>query len=465
MKNFMDKDFLLDSPTAIELFNEVKDLPIVDYHCHVDAKEIYDDVKFSSITAAWLGGDHYKWRAMRNMGVEEELITGKADDYARFVAWATIMPYMAGHPLYHFSHLELKRYLGIDTVLNKSTAKDVYKKANEALENLSVRKIIEKAKVEVIVTTNDPIDDLKYHKLLKEEEYKVKVLPAFRPDKAINIEKPDYIDYIDKLEQVVGFKIKYLEDLKAALIKRLDYFVSLGCKASDHGLDYVPYDADKIGCADGTFIKARNGEYVTQEQIDGFKAAMVIFCAKEYYKRDIAMEVHFGCQRNTNKAMFEKLGPDTGFDCVNDNNHIDNLYAILNTLAYDNALPKTLLYSLNAKDNPLLVSMMGAFNGAPFKGKVQQGSAWWFNDHKKGMEEQISYYAAGAPIGSFIGMLTDSRSFLSYARHEYFRRILCNYLGNLVENGEYPASEIDTLKTIARDICHDNAIAYFGFNQ
>lgn len=463
MKKFMDYDFLLDSPTAIELFNEVKDLPIVDYHCHVDAKEIYEDVKFSSITAAWLGGDHYKWRAMRNMGVEEELITGNADEYSRFVAWATIMPYMAGNPLYHFSHLELKRYLGVDTVLNKNTAKEVYDKANLALKDLSVRKIIDKANVEVIVTTNDPIDGLKYHKLLKEEGYKVKVLPAFRPDKAINIEKPDYNDYIDKLEQVVGFKIKYLEDLKAALIKRLDYFVSLGCKASDHGLDYVPYDADMIGCAGGTFIKARNGEYVTQEQIDGFKAAMVIFCAKEYYKRDIAMEVHFGCQRNTNTAMFNKIGPDTGFDCVNDNNHVDNLYAILDTLASEGALPKTLLYSLNAKDNALLISMMGAFNGAPFKGKVQQGSAWWFNDHKKGMEEQIAYYSAGAPIGTFIGMLTDSRSFLSYARHEYFRRILCNYLGNLVEKGEYPLSELDTLKVIARDICHDNAIAYFGY--
>ncbi len=463
MKKFLSDDFLLNNPTAKELFDEVKDLPIVDYHCHVDAKEIYKDVTFPTITDAWLGGDHYKWRAMRNMGVEEGLITGKADKYDRFVAWATILPAMAGNPLYHFSHLELKRYLGIDTPLNARTAKEIYEKANEALKNLSVRKIIEKANVKVIVTTNDPLDTLKYHKLLKQEGYAVKVLPAFRPDKAVNIEKPDYLDYISSLSKLTGLPIKSLDDLKVALKSRLDYFQENGCKAADHGLDYVPFNLSASYKAKEVFKKALNHEPLAQDEIDGFKTDMLIFFGKQYHKRDIAMEIHFGCVRNANKDMFLSLGPDTGFDCVNDMNHVDNLYGLLGELAIQRRLPKTLLYSLNPKDNALLISMMGAFNGAPFKGKVQQGSAWWFNDHKKGMEEQIATYSAGAPIATFIGMLTDSRSFLSYARHEYFRRILANYLGTLVENGEYPESELPYLKKVIRDICYDNAIAYFGY--
>lgn len=463
MKEFLGDDFLLNSPTAIELYNEVKDLPIVDYHCHVDAKEIYKDVKFNTITEAWLGGDHYKWRAMRNMGIPEKYITAKCDDYKKFVSWATILPAMAGHPLYHFSHLELKRYLGISTPLNERTAEEIYAKANEALKDLSVRKIIKKANVEVIVTTNDPIDSLKYHKLLKEEGYEVKVLPAFRPDKAINIEKPDYLDYLQKLSEVVGKSITSITDLKEALLARLDYFVENGCKAADHGLDYVPFNLKTSYDASATFQKAKSGERLTREEIDGFKTEMLIFCGINYCKRNIAMEVHFGCVRNANKDMFLALGPDTGFDCVNDANHVDNLYNLLDELAMRHRLPKTLLYSLNPKDNALLISMMGAFNEYPFKGKVQQGSAWWFNDHKKGMEEQIATYSAGAPIATFIGMLTDSRSFLSYARHEYFRRILANYLGNLVEQGEYPISELPYLKKVIRDICHDNVVAYFGF--
>lgn len=463
MKKFLDNDFLLDSPTAIALYDEVKDLPIVDYHCHVDAKEIYEDKKFSSITEAWLGGDHYKWRAMRNMGVEEKLITGKGNEYARFVAWTTILPSLAGNPLYHFSHLELKRYLGIDTPLNAKTAEEIYAKANNALQDLSVRKIIEKANVEVIVTTNDPLDDLKYHKLLKDEGYVVKVLPAFRPDKAVNIEKTDYLDYIKKLSALTGLPIKNLDDLKTALKSRLDFFQANGCKAADHGLDYVPFNIKASFKAKEIFEKALQGTPLTKDEIDGFKTDMLIFFGKQYAKRDIAMEVHFGCVRNANTQMFLTLGPDTGFDCVNDQNNIDKLYGLLDELAMQSKLPKTLLYSLNSKDNALLISMMGAFNGAPFKGKVQQGSAWWFNDHKMGMEQQIATYCAGAPIATFIGMLTDSRSFLSYARHEYFRRILSNYLGNLVEHGEYPESELDSLKKIIRDICHDNAIAYFGY--
>ncbi len=462
MKNFMTEDFLLDSPCAVTLYNEVKDMPIIDYHCHVDAKEIYEDKTFSTITEAWLGGDHYKWRALRSMGVEETLITAKNDNYAKFVAWATIMPKMAGHPLYHFSHLELKRYLGIDTPLSKKTAEEIYNKANEVLKNLSVRKIIEKANVEAICTTNDPIDNLKYHKLLKEEGYKVKVLPAFRPDKAVNIEKSDFLDYIKLLGKSANITIATLDDLKDALKKRLDYFVANGAVAADHGLDYVPFNLKASYKAPEIFEKALKGEKISAEEIDGYKTDMLLFFGKLYFKRGMVMEIHFGCQRNANKPMFLSLGADTGFDCVNNDNQIDNLYGLLGELAIQQRLPKTLLYSLNAKDNALLVSMMGAFNGAPYKGKVQQGSAWWFNDHKKGMEDQIATYAAGAPIDTFIGMLTDSRSFLSYARHEYFRRILANYLGNLVEHGEYPVEELDSLKEIMRNIAHDNAKVYFG---
>ena len=463
MKKFLSDDFLLDSPTAIELFNEVKDLPIVDYHCHVDAKEIYEDVKFNTITDAWLGSDHYKWRAMRNMGVEESLITGKGNEYARFVAWATILPAMAGNPLYHFSHLELKRYLGIDTPLNANTAEEIFTKANEALKELSVRKIIKKANVEVIVTTNDPLDDLKYHKLLKQEGYEVKVLPAFRPDKAVNIEKADFLSYVKSLSKLTGLPIQSLEDFKVALKSRLDFFQENGCKAADHGLDYVPFNLKASYKAKEIFAKALAGETLTKDEIDGFKTDMLIFFGKQYYKRNIAMEIHFGCVRNANRAMFLTLGPDTGFDCASDRNHVDNLYGLLDELAMQQKLPKTLLYSLNSKDNALLITMMGAFNGAPFKGKVQQGSAWWFNDHKKGMEEQITTYSAGAPIATFIGMLTDSRSFLSYARHEYFRRILSNYLGTLVEHGEYPESELPYLKKVIKDICYNNSLEYFGY--
>ncbi len=463
MKKFLDDDFLLDSPTAIELYDEVKDLPIVDYHCHVDAKEIYEDKKFNSITEVWLGGDHYKWRAMRNMGVEEKLITGNGDDYAKFVAWATIMPALAGNPLYHFSHLELRRYLSIDTPLSAKTAEIVYNQANLALKDLSVRKIIEKANVEVIVTTNDPLDDLKYHKLLRDEGYKVKVLPAFRPDKAVNIEKPDYLDYLKNLSRLTGLPIASLDDLKVALKSRLDFFQANGCKAADHGLDYVPFNLKASYKAKEIFEKALEGVSLSKDEIDGFKTDMLIFFGKQYAKRNIAMEVHFGCVRNANTAMFLALGPDTGFDCVNDQNNVDNLYGLLNELSLQSKLPKTLLYSLNSKDNALLISMMGAFNGYPFKGKVQQGSAWWFNDHKIGMEQQIATYSAGAPIATFIGMLTDSRSFLSYARHEYFRRILSNYLATLVEHGEYPISELDYLRKIIRDVCYNNALAYFEY--
>ncbi|MBR6751442.1 MAG: glucuronate isomerase [Clostridia bacterium] len=460
MKDFMNVDFLLNGNTTKLLYQEVSTLPIIDYHCHIDAKEIYDNLTFDTITEAWLKADHYKWRAMRNMGVDERLITGDAEDYDKFVAWATIMPYLAGHPLYHFSHMELKKYMGITTPLSKETAGDVYQRANKVLRNLPVRELIKKSNVEVVVTTNDPIEDLRYHTLLKEDGYSVKVLPAFRPDKALNVEKDGYAEYIEKLESVVGFAINDFASLKLALVNRLDYFVSLGCKASDHGLDSMPFARNATTEILDNAVKARA---ISNEYVDAFKTELLLFLAKEYVKRNVVMELHFGCKRNPNAKTFKKLGVDTGFDAILGATRIDNLYPLLNAMAEADALPKTLLFSLNPADNAELVTIMGSFNEAPFKGKVQQGSAWWFNDNKGGMENQISTYALGAPIDTFIGMLTDSRSFLSYERHDYFRRILCNFLGSLVDNGEYPLSQLEYLKEIARNICYYNAKNYFNF--
>lgn len=464
MKKFLSDDFLLDSPTAQALYNCVKDLPIIDYHCHLSAQEIYEDQPYSSVTEVWLGADHYKWRALRNMGVNENLITGKSSDYDKFVAWATNIPYMAGHPLYTFSMLELKNYFGITEPLNSSNAYEIYTRANDKLKELTPRKIIEQSRVEAIVTTNDPIEDLAYHKKLQDEGYIVKVLPAFRPDRALGIEKDDFRDYIKLLAMSASCDINNLNDLKKALIKRLDYFRALGSIASDHGLDVAVYNDIGADDTDRIFRDALNGNPLTQDEIDGYKTHILLFLASEYVKHDIVMEIHFGCLRNANTHALATIGKDAGFDCMRTETGADSLYALLDKMVTLGTLPKTLLFSLNPADNDVLVTMMGAFNGGGCKGKVQQGSAWWFNDNKPGIEKQIATYASGAPIDTFLGMLTDSRSLLSYARHEFFRRILCNYLGGLVERGEYPESQLDTLKEIAKNVSYENVKHYFNFN-
>ncbi len=464
MKKFLSNDFLLDSPTAQALYDCVKDLPIIDYHCHLSAEEIYKNQPYSSITEVWLGADHYKWRALRNMGVDENLITGKCSDYDKFVAWATNIPYMAGHPLYTFSMLELKNYFGITEPLNSANAYEIYTRANDKLKELTPRKIIEQSRVEVIVTTNDPIEDLTYHKKLQDEGYAVKALPAFRPDRALGIEKDDFRDYIELLATSASCDIKNLSDLKKALIKRLDYFRALGCVASDHGLDVAVFNNIGADDTDRIFRNALSGNPLTQDEIDGYKTHILLFLASEYVKHDIVMEIHFGCLRNANTHALATIGKDAGFDCMRTETGADSLYALLDKMATLGTLPKTLLFSLNPADNDVLVTMMGAFNGGGCKGKVQQGSAWWFNDNKPGIEKQIATYASGAPIDTFLGMLTDSRSLLSYARHEFFRRILCNYLGGLVERGEYPESQLDTLKEIAQNVSYKNVKHYFNFN-
>ncbi len=459
---FMGEDFLLNSDTAKMLFHEhAKNQPIVDYHCHINPQEIYEDKTFSDITEVWLGGDHYKWRVMRNNGVDEKYITGNASPFEKFQKWAYTMPKLIGNPLYTWTHLELQRYFDIHEALSPATCDMIWEKANEKLKNLSVRKIIEKSNVTVICTTDDPVDDLIWHKKIKEDStIKFKVLPAFRPDKALNIESEGFIDYIKKLEEVSGQKITDLESLKKALEKRLDYFVEMGCSVSDHALGYMMF---KDGLdVESIFKKALRGGSGAAEEVEAYKTELLCFLAKLYYDRNIVMQIHYGAVRNVNKNAFDKLGPDTGYDAIyGASNSGQKLGMLLNKMNVNN-LPKTIVYSLNPCDNAQIESIIGCFQKSAHPGWLQHGSAWWFNDTKPGMEEQLMTLANMSVLGNFVGMLTDSRSFLSYTRHEYFRRILCNLIGSLVENGEYP-NDLNVLSKLVEDICYKNALSYFGF--
>ena len=465
MRQFMDQDFLLKTETAKRLFHDyAADMPIIDYHCHINPKEIYEDLQYENITQVWLYGDHYKWRAMRSCGIDEYYITGEASDYEKFCKFAETLEYAIGNPLYHWSHLELKKYFGYDGVLSRKTAEQVWNltKAAFAEGGLSVRNIIRKSNVEVICTTDDPIDSLEWHEKIGESDFDVKVLPAWRPDKAVNIEKETFADYIRQLEEAAETEIVDIASLKAALTKRMDYFQERGCSVSDHGLDFVPY----VRCTEeqlaDIFNSGRQGYPLTPAEIEGYKTEMVLFFAEEYQRRGWVMQLHYGCRRDNNQKMLEKLGPDTGFDCISNYTPADKLASFLDAANGGSGLPKTILYSLNPEDNAVIGTLIGCFQGSEVPGKIQHGSAWWFNDHKKGMEEQMTTLASLGLLGKFIGMLTDSRSFLSYTRHEYFRRILCNLIGTWVEDGEFPADE-ELLETIVKGVSHDNAARYFGF--
>lgn len=465
MRQFMDQDFLLKTETAKRLFHDyAADMPIIDYHCHINPKEIYEDLQYENITQVWLYGDHYKWRAMRSCGIDEYYITGEASDYEKFCKFAETLEYAIGNPLYHWSHLELKKYFGYDGVLSRKTAEQVWNltKAAFAEGGLSVRNIIRKSNVEVICTTDDPIDSLEWHEKIGESDFDVKVLPAWRPDKAVNIEKETFADYIRQLEEAAETEIVDIASLKAALTKRMDYFQERGCSVSDHGLDFVPY----VRCTEeqlaDIFNSGRQGYPLTPAEIEGYKTEMMLFFAEEYQRRGWVMQLHYGCRRDNNQKMFEKLGPDTGFDCISNYTPADKLASFLDAANGGSGLPKTILYSLNPEDNAVIGTLIGCFQGSEVPGKIQHGSAWWFNDHKKGMEEQMTTLASLGLLGKFIGMLTDSRSFLSYTRHEYFRRILCNLIGTWVEDGEFPADE-ELLETIVKGVSHDNAVRYFGF--
>lgn len=464
MKKFMDSDFLLETGTARRLYQEfAENLPIIDYHCHINPEEIARDKKYENITQIWLNGDHYKWRAMRSCGVQEAYITGEASDYEKFEKWAEVLPQLIGNPLHHWTHLELKRYFGYDGILNEKTADRVWNICNKKLERMSVRDIIKASNVEVICTTDDPTDSLEFHKQIAEDSsFNVRVLPAFRPDRAINIDKNDFVDYLGKLEAVSGIKIESFYALKKALAARIDYFSGYGCMVSDHAFEYVVCNIAPDEEVENIFKKRASG--LGADEIEKYKTAVTIFLAKEYARHNWVMQIHYGTIRNVNTKMFKRLGPDTGYDCISTRDSAAGLAGLLDELEKISSLPKTIIYSLNPNDDAMICSTIGCFQGEGIKSKVQHGSAWWFNDSKLGMIRQLKNLANISVLGNFIGMLTDSRSFLSYARHEYFRRVLCNLIGEMVENGEYPNDKAQ-LKTIVEDICYKNAKAYFEFEN
>ena len=466
MKPFMDKDFLLDNDVAKHLYHDyAAKMPIVDYHCHLSPKEIYEDIKFDNITQVWLGGDHYKWRQMRSNGVEEKYITGDATDREKFQKWAETLEMAIGNPLYHWSHLELQRYFGYTGYLSGDTAEEVWNIANEKLAqpDMSARGLIKNSGVTVLCTTDDPVDSLEWHeKIAADETFDVKVLPAWRPDKAVAIEKPDYLEYIAKLGKAADIEIECINCLKNALSKRIDYFHERGCIVSDHGLDFVMYyPADKKE-VNTIFKKRLAGEEITNEEALKFKTYILQFMGEKYSEKGWVMQMHFGVRRDLNKKIFASLGPDAGIDSINDNVPVGQMAQFLNALAEKDKLPKTILYSLNPNDNAAIGTIMGAFQDSSCAGKIQHGSAWWFNDNKTGMTDQMISLANLGLLGNFVGMLTDSRSFLSYTRHEYFRRIMCNLIGSWVENGEYPNDD-KVLKKIVEGISYNNAMKYFGF--
>lgn len=466
MKAFMDKDFLLETETAQKLYHEyAAKMPILDYHCHINPQEIAEDRKFENITQVWLGGDHYKWRQMRSNGVEEKYITGDASDREKFQKWAETLEKAIGNPLYHWSHLELQRYFGYYGALNGETAEEVWNLCNAKLQEdgMSARNLIRQSNVTLVCTTDDPVDSLEWHeKIAADESFEVRVLPAWRPDKAMNLEKTDYLEYLKKLEVVSGVKIDSFASLIEALRIRMDYFAEHGCSVSDHGLEYVMYAPASEEEIEAIFAKRLRGEAVSRADELQFKTAYMVALGREYHKKNWAMQLHYGVKRDNNGMIFGKLGPDAGIDCINNYAPSSEMADYLNALAITDELPKTILYSLNPTDNAAIGTIIGCFQSEEARGKIQQGSAWWFNDNKQGMIEQMTSLANLGLLGNFIGMLTDSRSFLSYTRHEYFRRIMCNLIGGWVENGEYPADE-KVLGRMVQDISYNNAVRYFGF--
>jgi glucuronate isomerase len=466
MKRFLDENFLLQSKTAEILYHEyAKDLPIIDYHCHLPPDEIASDKNFENLTKIWLDGDHYKWRAMRANGVDEKYCTGNAPDPEKFLKWAETVPYTMRNPLYHWTHMELKRYFGIDDILNPSTAAEVYSKATSLLntDGYSVRNLMRKMKVEVVCTTDDPIDSLVHHRIIKEDGFEIGVFPTWRPDKAMAVENSTtYNAYIDTLSEVTSMSISHFDDLMQALQFRHDFFESMGCRISDHGIetfyaeDFTEKEINEI------FDTIRSGKTLKKEDVLKFKSAMLIYMAEMDFEKGWAQQFHIGALRNNNSRMFRQLGPDKGFDSIGDFEVGRPLSRFLDTLENKGKLAKTILYNLNPRDNEVLITMAGNFNDGTIPGKMQFGSGWWFLDQKDGMEKQMNALSNMGLLSRFVGMLTDSRSFLSYPRHEYFRRILCNLIGKDVENGELP-NDTALLGKMVQGISYYNAKEYFGF--
>lgn len=465
---FIDENFLLKTETAKKLFNDyAKNEPIYDFHCHLNPQEIYENKNFEDISDVWLGGDHYKWRAMRSLGVPEEEITGKnADKLNKFVKWAETIQYAIGNPLYHWTHLELQRYFGIYEPLTKDNAVEIHDKINEMLAKpeFKVRELIKRSNVKAINTTDDPADSLEWHKKLAAEETAFKVYPAWRPDKALNIDAPTYADYIKTLGATENTEIKTFADLKAVLVKRADLFDSLGCKASDHAFTYVPFRKADEAEIDTIIASALAGNKPSVEDCEKYRTMLMLFLGEMYADRNWAMEIHLNIKRDNNTRRFEQMGPDTGFDCISDWSTVEGLTSLLDALDYNNKLPKTLLFAGNPADNQVFGTILGCFQGPEAASKIQFGTAWWFNDNKDGMEAQIKALGNLGVLGKFVGMLTDSRSFLSYPRHEYFRRILCNLIGEWIENGEY-ANDIEFAGKLVSDICYGNAAEYFNLDK
>ena len=468
MKQFMDdKDFLLSTPTGEALFHDfAENMPIIDYHCHISPQEIWEDKRFETITEVWLGGDHYKWRLMRANGVEERYITGDADPREKFQKWAETLGRCVGNPVFEWSHLELKRFFGYEGVLNGNTAQEVWDLANAKLATpeFSCRELIKRSNVRMICTTDDPADSFEWHqKIAADDSFDVKVVPAMRPDAALRIERgQEFADYMKKLSAVAELPVTNYAELKAAIAKRYDYVATLGCVASDHALDYVMYEPATEEEVEAIFQKGLAAEPLTEHEVLQYKTAFMQFVAGEYVRLGWAMQLHFGCKRDNNKPMFAKLGPDTGYDCISNYTPADQLADFLGSIQQTTGLPKTILYSLNPSDNWMIDTVMACFQEAPVAGKIQNGSAWWFNDNEVGMRDQITALANEGVLGNFVGMLTDSRSFLSYPRHEYFRRVLCGVIGEWVEAGKYPYDR-ELLGTIVADISYNNANRYFGF--
>jgi len=466
MKPFLDENFLLKTKTAQRLYHEyAQSMPLIDYHCHLSPQQIAENVQFKNITDAWLSGDHYKWRAMRTNGVDESYCTGNKSDEDKFMKWAETVPYTMRNPLYHWTHLELQRYFGINEILNPTTAKGIYDATSAMLQDpsYSTQGLIQKMNVRVICTTDDPIDSLEYHQQIKDSNFGVKVFPAYRPDKAMEVNNAaNFKLYVRKVEEVTNTNIHHFADYLAALKSRHDFFATMGCNVSDHGLEEIYAEEFSATEIEAIFVKANGGIALTITEQRKFKSCMLLQFAEWDWEKGWIQQYHLGALRNNNTRMLQQLGPDTGWDSIGDFAQAAALAKFLNKLDSGNKLAKTIIYNLNPADNELMGTMIGNFNDGSVAGKIQFGSAWWFLDQKDGMERQINALSSLGLLSRFVGMLTDSRSFLSYPRHEYYRRIVCNLFGNEIEEGELP-NDIAWIGKIIQDICFNNANQYFGW--
>jgi len=464
-EKFIKDNFLLNNKYAEELYSKyASKQPIIDYHCHLSPKEIAEDRVYENITQVWIAGDHYKWRAMRTLGIDEKYITGDASDKEKFMAWAKTVPHTLRNPLYHWTHLELKRYFGIDELLNEDSAERIYEEVNKQLQKPenSCRGLLKQMNVETVCTTEDPIDTLKYHQQLAESNFEIKVSTAFRPDKSILIDAEGYNEYLDKLGKVAEISIDSYEDLRNALRKRIEHFDQNGCKLCDHGLNFISSENFTENEINQIFSKKRDGEDISELEAEKFKSAILLYLGETYHEFGWVQQFHLGALRNNNKRMLRQLGPDTGWDSIGDYQQAENLSKFLDTLDGKDKLTKTILYNLNPSDNEVFATMIGNFNDGSIKGKVQLGSGWWFLDQKDGIIKQLNALSNMGLVSCFIGMLTDSRSFLSYPRHEYFRRVVCNLFGQEMASGELP-DDLDLVGKTVADISYNNAKEYFDF--